>query len=326
MIADTATGTSVLSTSPWSSGQDSEFNQYATSEVHSFDRGFVALEAEIERLKTLSDVCYERCHVSCGASVTSSEASTDEFCVDDDVSTSLFPVVEDQEYLSLNVFEMGTLTEHLDPTDLATFGWSDSEESSTSLMGMNFDIASTSDVSDTNKTRQSTQKRRRHSEPTIDTNRAEEVNEEQLHVVEQLMTTIREKLDLREQLEVIRIIDPDITIVDTELVVDLACLSEEKLRQVKEYVLARVDSQSPISSAFSSSSSSSSNCDSASSTTSKKQTKKQRRQEQRESRQRQRKEYRQVMKERRSGLFRREQVLSLTSSLAKEVEDVDILT
>ena len=53
---------------------------------------------------------------------------------------------------------------------------------------------------------------------------------------------------------------------------------------------------------------------------------KQRRQEQRESRQRQRKEYRQVMKERRSGLFRREQVLSLTSSLAKEVEDVDILT
>jgi len=61
--------------------------------------------------------------------------------------------------------------EHLDPTDLATFGWSDSEESSTSLMGMNFDIASTSDVSDTNKTRQSTQKRRRHSEPTIDTNR-----------------------------------------------------------------------------------------------------------------------------------------------------------
>ena len=45
------------------------------------------------------------------------------------------------------------------------------------------------------------------------------MNEEQLHVVEQLMTTIREKLDLREQLEVIRIIDPDITIVDTELVV-----------------------------------------------------------------------------------------------------------
>jgi len=64
----------------------------------------------VVRLKTLSDVCYERCHVSCGASVTSSEASTDEFCVDDDVSTSLFPVVEDQEYLSLNVFEMGTLT------------------------------------------------------------------------------------------------------------------------------------------------------------------------------------------------------------------------
>ena len=35
------------------------------------------------------------------------------------------------------------------------------------------------------------------------------------------MTTVREKLDLREQLEVIRIIDPDVTIdpVDTELVV-----------------------------------------------------------------------------------------------------------
>lgn len=61
----------------------------------------------------LSDVCCERCHMSCGASVTSSEASADEFCVDEDVSSSLFPVVEDQEYLSsslLNVFEMGALT------------------------------------------------------------------------------------------------------------------------------------------------------------------------------------------------------------------------
>ena len=52
--------------------------------------------------------------MSCGASVTSvtsSEASADEYCVDDDVS--LFPVVDDHEYLSsslLNVFEMGLLT------------------------------------------------------------------------------------------------------------------------------------------------------------------------------------------------------------------------
>ena len=49
--------------------------------------------------------------MSCGASVTSSEASADEYCVDDDVS--LFPVVDDHEYLSsslLNVFEMGPLT------------------------------------------------------------------------------------------------------------------------------------------------------------------------------------------------------------------------
>ena len=64
------------------------------------------------------------------------------------------------------------VAERLDPSDLTTFGWSDSEESSTSLMGMNFDIASTSDVSDISKTsRQTSQKRRRHSEPTIDTNR-----------------------------------------------------------------------------------------------------------------------------------------------------------
>ena len=53
---------------------------------------------------------------------------------------------------------------------------------------------------------------------------------------------------------------------------------------------------------------------------------KQRCREQRESRQRQRKEHRQVMKEKRSGLFRREQVLSLATSLVKEMEEVDILT
>ena len=37
------------------------------------------------------------------------------------------------------------------------------------------------------------------------------------------MSTIRDKLDLREQLEVIRIIDPDLTIdpIDTELVVGM---------------------------------------------------------------------------------------------------------
>ena len=32
------------------------------------------------------------------------------------------------------------------------------------------------------------------------------------------------------------------------------------------------------------------------------------------------------MKEKRSGLFRREQVLSLATSLVKEMEEVDILT
>lgn len=57
---------------------------------------------------------------------------------------------------------------------------------------------------------------------------------------------------------------------------------------------------------------------------------KQRRQEQKELRQRQRREYRQTMKEKRSGLFKKEEVVSLSngqpSETGEEEEDIDILT
>ena len=49
---------------------------------------------------------------------------------------------------------------------------------------------------------------------------------------------------------------------------------------------------------------------------------KQRRQERREARQRQRKEYRQMLKERKSGLFKKEEVLSVSTS--KTIASIDV--
>ncbi len=46
----------------------------------------------------------------------------------------------------------------------------------------------------------------------------------------------------------------------------------------------------------------------------------------RELRQRQRKEYRQMMKEKKSGLFKKEEVLSLATQSEEIEDDVDILT
>ena len=53
---------------------------------------------------------------------------------------------------------------------------------------------------------------------------------------------------------------------------------------------------------------------------------KQRRQQQCQERQRQRRENRQIMKEKRSGLFRQEEVMALSVIDTEEAVDIDILT
>lgn len=69
---------------------------------------------------------------------------------------------------------------------------------------------------------------------------------EQLRTVEALTEAISHRLGLREQLDVIRIIDPTVTVdpsADREIAVDLRRLDDSKLRQIAEYVRTTVEAQ-----------------------------------------------------------------------------------
>uniref|UniRef100_L7LWV6 Uncharacterized protein n=1 Tax=Rhipicephalus pulchellus TaxID=72859 RepID=L7LWV6_RHIPC len=69
---------------------------------------------------------------------------------------------------------------------------------------------------------------------------------EQLRTVEALTEAISHRLGLREQLDVIRIIDPTVTIdpsANREIAVDLRRLDDHKLRQIAEYVRTTVEAQ-----------------------------------------------------------------------------------
>lgn len=69
---------------------------------------------------------------------------------------------------------------------------------------------------------------------------------EQLRTVEALTEAISHRLGLREQLDVIRIIDPTVTVdpsAGREIAVDLRRLDDHKLRQIAEYVRTSVEAQ-----------------------------------------------------------------------------------
>jgi len=169
--------------------------------------------------------------------------------------------------------------------------------------------------------------------------------EEQLEVVENLTNIISTQMGLREQLDIIRIIEPSAIIspTDTEFVIDLRALNDEKLSRVREYVKKVLASQaesrdskrSPGKSGFhptnakcntSPAAKSSTSSNSAKSKNSKQKEVKERRTPQKVFRQRQKKEHRQLLKERRSGLFVREEVLALrTCPYVEDETDIDIL-
>ncbi|KAL5007655.1 hypothetical protein ScPMuIL_016461 [Solemya velum] len=141
---------------------------------------------------------------------------------------------------------------------------------------------------------------------------------EQLAVIEHLSRLISSQLGLREQLEVIRLINPTAKVspTDTEFVINIESIDEEKFQKIQTFVKLR----------------SRSCCESESnhkSSPQKKQAKKQRSQERRNqlkqhTQRQKKKEQRQIQKEKRSGLFVREEVMSLSFHEADE-ETVDVL-
>ncbi|XP_067134395.1 protein FAM199X-like isoform X1 [Centruroides vittatus] len=163
------------------------------------------------------------------------------------------------------------------------------------------------------------------------------ISKESLETLEALTQIISCKMGLREQLEVIRIINPTavITPTDKEFTIDLKYLDEIKLQRIKDYVQSQTlnrsntennSSRNKFKGSSSSKSSLNSVCSSNSLLGKMKSTKsKERRNQMKALKIRQKKEYRQLMKERRSGLFLQEEVLSLSRLSQNDDDDVDIL-
>ncbi|XP_077978059.1 protein FAM199X-B-like [Glandiceps talaboti] len=350
MIAES----SVTLTSPWSieplfskEHQAEFFNKYIAPSGNNLDMDITAIEAEIERVKQHKEATQalkaSGSSTSCSMSGTSSECSDDAFIDVCDVGDDdhLFST-PDNDYISnsiLNILEEGNIT---DGVSLSTFEWTDSE--------LELQVANNVEVS--NSDSQSDTIPSLHNSPIVPRKRRKVTDntqwssltcEEKSSVVEYLGQTISDEMGLREQMEIIRIINPNAVILptDSEFVIDIQSLNDEKLQRIREYIKKNSSdgemsnnttcNNTPSRNSHKSSDESSSNESRCSSSPeqrikpSKKQTREKRNQI-KAQRQKQRKEHRQAMKEKRSGLFRKEEVVSLTiCEVDEDEEEVDIL-
>ncbi|XP_051514542.1 protein FAM199X isoform X3 [Myxocyprinus asiaticus] len=262
---------------------------------------------------------------SCGTSVASSECSEELFSsVSVGDQDDCYSLLEDQELTSFDLFPEGSVCSDVSSSISTYWDWSDSEF------------------------------------------------EWQVEYIEYLSRKVSTEMGLREQLDIIKIIDPSAQILptDCEFIIELNCLTDEKLKQVRNYIrehsprqratmardgrkwsVASSGSTSGVSahsssntSMVSSSSSSTGSTVSNSSTNisrahsdgnlataaerirdSKKRSK-QRKIQQKVLRKRQLKDQRQARKERLSGLFLNEEVLSLKVTEEEDhCDDVDVL-
>lgn len=160
----------------------------------------------------------------------------------------------------------------------------------------------------------SCRRRNRKNKKWSDLNEAEKVT-----VVDELSLRISRDLGLREQLEVIRMIDPKshASPTDKQFLIDITNMTEEKIEKIQDYIKTHccIECQSDDNSLKSSPRKSK-----------KRQMSTERKNRHKHDRQRQRKEYRQILKERRSGLFVKEEVLSMSRlTPPPEEEDIDIV-
>ncbi|KAJ8015214.1 hypothetical protein DPEC_G00023810 [Dallia pectoralis] len=322
---------------------------------------------------------------SCGTSVASSECSEEQFSsVSVGDQEDCYSLLDDQEFTSFDLFPEGSVCS--DVSSISTYwDWSDSEFE-WQLPGSDF--ASGSDgLSDIIPSVPSSpclsSKRKTKPHRNLDELHWSAMsNDEQVEYIEYLSRKVSTEMGLREQLDIIKIIDPcaQISPTDSEFIIELNCLTDEKLKQVRNYIREHSPRQRPsttrdswkrsghssastsgISGASSSNASNASMVSSASSSTgstgsaansasncstanisrahsdgnlssaaerirdSKKRSK-QRKLQQKALRKRQLKEQRQARKERLSGLFLNEEVLSLKVTEEEDRGDaVDIL-
>ncbi|CAH1785270.1 unnamed protein product [Owenia fusiformis] len=303
MIADTG----LLSNSSWGLHSDNLLSKevyHGIGNTQPLDLDILELENELERVKSENEKAFEIHHItSTGTSKASSECSEDLHCGELDSGLGLSMHDTSESFLNQSI--LSVLDEGVpDPLD---FEWSDLQLDSQISSNVNWLSDSQSDILPVTTPLCTPTKRPRSNSVSRHKTWCEMTNSEQIREVEELSRTISEDLGLREQLEVIQIINPRATIsyLDTEFVIDLDDIDDEKLQRVRDFVRIHTSCNTPISSGASDTSS---NC---SSPHPKKLTKKQRQAMRKEMRQRQRKEYRQMMREKKSGLFAKEEVLAL---------------
>ncbi|CAM2120040.1 protein FAM199X [Caretta caretta] len=314
---------------------------------------------------------------SCGTSVASSECSEELFSsVSVGDQDDCYSLLDDQEFTSFDLFPEGSVCSDVSSSISTYWDWSDSEFE-WQLPGS--DIASGSDVlSDVIPSIPSSpcllpKKKNKHRN-LDELPWSAMTNDEQVEYIEYLSRKVSTEMGLREQLDIIKIIDPtaQISPTDSEFIIELNCLTDEKLKQVRNYVKEHGPRQRParegwkrssyggggggvggasacsssaslVSSASSGSSSPGNSAASSSAAVSRahsdsnlpasaaerlrdsKKRSKQRKLQQKALRKRQLKEQRQARKERLSGLFLNEEVLSLKVTEEDHEGDVDVL-
>ncbi|NXA36994.1 F199X protein, partial [Eudromia elegans] len=312
---------------------------------------------------------------SCGTSVASSECSEELFSsVSVGDQDDCFSLLDDQEFTSFDLFPEGSVCSDVSSSISTYWDWSDSEFE-WQLPGS--DITSGSDVlSDVIPSIPSSpcllpKKKNKHRN-LDELPWSAMTNDEQVEYIEYLSRKVSTEMGLREQLDIIKIIDPtaQISPTDSEFIIELNCLTDEKLKQVRSYIKehgprqrsareswkrssysastsgvsgASSSSASMVSSASSSGSSVGNSASNSSANMSRahsdsnlstsaaerirdsKKRSKQRKLQQKALRKRQLKEQRQARKERLSGLFLNEEVLSLKVTEEDHEGDVDVL-
>ncbi|XP_032476326.1 protein FAM199X isoform X2 [Phocoena sinus] len=274
---------------------------------------------------------------SCGTSVASSECSEELFSsVSVGDQDDCYSLLDDQDFTSFDLFPEGSVCSDVSSSISTYWDWSDSEFE-WQLPGS--DIASGSDVlSDVIPSIPSSpcllpKKKNKHLN-LDELPWSAMTNDEQVEYIEYLSRKVSTEMGLREQLDIIKIIDPSAQIspTDSEFIIELNCLTDEKLKQVRNYIKEHSPRLRPAREAWkrsnfscASTSGVSGASASASSSSASMKRSKQRKLQQKALRKRQLKEQRQARKERLSGLFLNEEVLSLKVTEEDHEADVDVL-
>ncbi|KAL4684918.1 hypothetical protein H8957_005806 [Semnopithecus entellus] len=174
---------------------------------------------------------------SCGTSVASSEGSEELFSsVSVGDQDDCYSLLDDQDFTSFDLFPEGSVCSDVSSSISTYWDWSDSEFE-WQLPGS--DIASGSDVlSDVIPSIPSSpcllpKKKNKHRN-LDELPWSAMTNDEQVEYIEYLSRKVSTEMGLREQLDIIKIIDPSAQIspTDSEFIIELNCLTDEKLKQV----------------------------------------------------------------------------------------------